>query len=79
MAAEWDAENGVWKGERAVDSADFQIPEPLWVFGYGSLCWRIDDPFEEKFDGYVTGWRRRVRYLWQLVPIHGNLNASRSV
>ena len=57
--AEWDAENGVWVGERAVGVSDEELPDPLYVFGYGSLCWRIDDPYEELFDAKVTGWRRR--------------------
>ena len=63
MAAEgakWDAEKGVWVGDRAVGVSDDELPDPLYVFGYGSLCWRIDDPYEEIFDGKVQGWRRRM-------------------
>jgi cation transport protein ChaC len=58
-AAEWDAENGVWVGERAIGVSEEDLPDPLYVFGYGSLCWRIDDPYEEIFDAKVMGWRRR--------------------
>lgn len=57
--AEWDAENGVWVGERAIGVPEEELPDPLYVFGYGSLCWRIDDPYEEIFDAKVIGWRRR--------------------
>ena len=57
---QWDAAAGVWVGERAVGVSDDELPNPLWVFGYGSLCWRIDDPYEEIFDGKVQGWRRRM-------------------
>lgn len=57
---QWDAAAGVWVGERAVGVSDDELPNPLWVFGYGSLCWRIDDPYEEIFDGKVLGWRRRM-------------------
>ena len=30
--AEWDAENGVWVGERAVGVSDEELPDPLYVF-----------------------------------------------
>ena len=37
----WDAENGVWLGDRA--TSDDQLPSPLYLFGYGSLLWRPGD------------------------------------
>ena len=36
--SDWDAENGVWFGDRA--TSDDQLPSPLYLFGYGSLLWR---------------------------------------
>jgi len=32
---------------------------PLWIFGYGSLMWRPDIPFEARRIGYIRDWVRR--------------------
>jgi hypothetical protein len=33
---EWDAVNGVWKGNAAASKLEVEnIPDPLYIFGYG--------------------------------------------
>ena len=61
-APKWDAKAGVWVGERVV-SGNMEIPDPLWIFGYGSLCWRPDFPHEETMVGRVSGWGRYFAQL----------------
>lgn len=53
----WDAKAGVWVGNRAANGA-LEIPSPLWIFGYGSLCWRPDFAHEITMVGRVQGYQR---------------------
>ncbi|GAA0852407.1 gamma-glutamylcyclotransferase [Aliiglaciecola litoralis] len=36
--------------------------DEIWLFGYGSLIYKVDFPFIEKVSASIKGWQRR---LWQ--------------
>lgn len=38
------------------------VAPPLWVFGYGSLIYKADFPYLERWPAMISGWQRR---FWQ--------------
>lgn len=44
------------------DRRDISSLDEIWLFGYGSLIYKVDFPFIEAQPAYLEGWQRR---FWQ--------------
>ncbi len=43
------------------------MTDDIWLFGYGSIMFKVDFDFEERQVGYIDGW---VRRFWQASTDH---------
>ena len=64
----WDKNLGIWKNNNLPwSSTSRDIPRPLWLFGYGSVCWNPSFPFIQKSHAFINNYYRR---FWQQSTDH---------